>query len=74
MYTEQELTDALLKVVEQNKIPYTQDGLEFLLEETIKILPKREVVLQIESIESIEDMSVQDRAERKLPKITVTYQ
>lgn len=69
MYTEQELNDAVFKVVEQNKIPYTQDGLEFLLEETIKILPKREVVLQIESIE---DMSVQDRAERKLPKITVT--
>ena len=72
MYTEDELSAALFQVLkEHEKIPYTQDGLDFLLSEVEKLLPKREVVIQIESIE---EMSVQDRAERKLPKITVTYQ
>jgi hypothetical protein len=71
MYTEQELNEAIFKVVEQNKVPYTQDGIDFLLEETIKLLPKREVSFQIESIE---ELSVQDRLEGKLPKITMTYQ
>lgn len=71
MYTEQELNEAVFKVVERNKVPYTQEGLDFLLEETIKLLPKREIAFQIESIE---EMSAQDREERKLPKITVTYE
>lgn len=72
MYTEDELSAALFQILkEHEKIPYTQDGLDFLLSEVEKLLPKREVVIQIESIE---EMSVQDRAERKLPKITVTYQ
>jgi hypothetical protein len=71
MYTEQELNEAMFKVVEQNKVPYTQDGLDFLLEETIKLLPECGVTFQIESIE---EMSVQDRAEGKLPKISVIYQ
>lgn len=71
MYTEEEINEAMFKVIEQNKVPYTQDGLDFLLEETKKFLPKREMVF---AIESLEDMSVQDRAERKLPKISVKYQ
>lgn len=72
MYTKDELTAALFQVLkEHEKIPYTQDGLDFLLSEAEKLIPKREVVIQIESIE---EMSVQDRAERKLPKIIVTYQ
>lgn len=72
MYTEEELTNAILKVLDDHeKIPYTQDGLDFLLSEVEKLIPKREVVF---SIQPIEGMSAQDRAERKLPKITVTYQ
>lgn len=72
MYTEDELNAALFQVLkEHEKIAYTQDGLDFLLTEVEKLIPKREVVF---SIQPIEDMSVQDRAERKLPKITVTYQ
>lgn len=71
MYTEDELTAAMYKVLDENeKIPYTQEGLDFLLSEVEKLLPKRKVVV---SIQPIEEMSVQDRAERKLPKITVTY-
>jgi hypothetical protein len=71
MYTEDELNAAMFKVIEQNKVPYTQEGLDFLLEETKKLLPKREVVF---TIESLEDLSVQNREERKAPKITVSYQ
>jgi hypothetical protein len=70
MYTEDELNVAMLKVIEQNKVPYTQEGLNFLLEEAKKLLPKREVVF---TIESLEDLSVQNREERKAPKITVSY-
>lgn len=50
---------------------YTEDGLKFLLDEVEKIIPKKEAIF---SIQSINDLSVQDRAERKSPKITVTYQ
>lgn len=72
MYTEDELNAALFQVLkEHEKIPYTQDGLDFLLSEVEKLIPKREVVF---SIQAIEEMSIQDRAERKLPKITVSYQ
>lgn len=71
MYTEDELNAAMFKVIEQNKVPYTQEGLDFLLEETKKLLPKREVVF---TIEALEDLSVQNREERKAPKITVSYQ
>ena len=72
MYTQDELNVALFKVLkEHEKIPYTQDGLDFLLSEVEKVIPKREVVF---SIQPIEEMSAQDRAERKPPKITVSYQ
>lgn len=71
MYTEEELNEAMFKVIEQNKVPYTQEGLDFLLEETKKLLPKRELVI---SIQSIEELSSGDRFARKLPAITVTYQ
>lgn len=72
MYTEEEITAAMLRVLDEHeKIPYTQDGLDFLLNEVEKLIPKREVVF---SIQPIEEISAQDRAERKLPKITVTYQ
>lgn len=72
MYTEDELNSALHKVLnEHEKIPYTEEGLKFLLDEVEKIIPKKETIF---SIQSIDDLSVQDRAERKLPKITVTYQ
>ena len=72
MYDEDELNSALRQVLNQNeKIPYTQDGLDFLLTEVEKLIPKREVVF---SIQPLEEISVEDRAERKLPKITITYQ
>ena len=72
MYTEDELNAAMFQVLkEYEKIPYTQDGLDLLLTEVEKLIPKREVVF---SIQSLEEISVEDRAERKLPKITVTYQ
>lgn len=72
MITEEELTAAMYKVLDEHeKIPYTQDGLDFLLTEVEKLIPKREVVI---TIQPIEELSTQDRAERKLPKITVTYQ
>lgn len=72
MYTEDELNAVLFQVLKDHeKIPYTQNGLDLLLTEVEKIIPKREVVF---SIQPIEEMSAQDRAERKSPKITVTYQ
>lgn len=67
----EELTAAMYKVLEgHEKIPYTQDGLDFLLSETLKRIPKRELVF---SIQPIEEMSAQDRLARKLPNITVSY-
>lgn len=73
MYTEDQLNDAMLKVLEKHeKIPYTEDGLEFLLTETVKLLPRQ--LQPVFTIQTIEEMSVQDRAERKLPKIMVTYE
>ncbi len=72
MITEEDLNAALRQVLkEHEKIPYTQDGLDFLLSEVEKLIPKREVVF---SIQPIEEISAEDRAERKLPKITATYQ
>jgi hypothetical protein len=70
MYTEQEINDVVFKIVEQNKIPYTQDGLDFLLDEVEKALPKKEIVF---SIESLDELSYEDRLSRKTPKITVSY-
>lgn len=72
MVAEEDLNSALRQVLNENeKIPYTQDGLDFLLSEVEKLIPKRELVI---TIQPLEEISAEDRAERKLPKITATYQ
>lgn len=72
MYSEEQLNAVMLKVLEKyENIPYTQEGLDFLLTETVKLLPKEP--RPTFTIGALEDISFKDRIERKFPKITVTY-
>lgn len=72
MNTEQYVHSVIAKVLKDNeKVVWTQRGLDFLLTEVYKILPTSKFII---SSQSLEEMSAQDRAERKLPTITVEYQ
>lgn len=67
----EDVEKAFRKVLEDHeKIPYTLEGLDTLLTEVNKLLPKRDFIIDIQPIE---DLSAQDRAERKLPEITIRY-
>lgn len=70
MITKEEVTRLLFEIIEENeKIPYTQAGYNFLIDElTKKLAPVKYNI----DIQPIEEMSVTDRAERKLPNITVS--
>lgn len=70
MITEEDIHKAIFKAVNENKIPYTEDGLNTLLDLVQKEFgPERSYEIKVGPIE---EMSAIDRAERKLPKITVS--
>lgn len=72
MYTEDEVKRAVLQVLSDPvRIPYTEDGINYLLKEVKKLLPDPKAII---TCQSIEDMSASDRLERKIPEFTVTYQ
>lgn len=72
MYTDDEIQSALFQILtSQDRIRYDDSGLAYILDELKKKLPPKKIVF---SFEPIEDMSVQDRIERKLPKLHVTYE
>lgn len=69
MITEQDIQKAVFKIVSENKIPYTAEGLEFLNKELDKEL--NQVKYEIH-IQPLEEMSAYDRAARRAPKVTVS--
>lgn len=72
MYTEDEIQSALYEILtSKERIRYDEVGLAYIIEELIKILPQKKVVF---SFEPLSGLSVQDRIERKLPKLCVTYE
>ena len=71
MYTEEEIESALFQILTARaRIRYDESGLAYILDELEKKLPAKKIVF---SFQPIEEMSVQDRIERKLPKLHVSY-
>ena len=72
MYTEEQVRDVVLQVLSAEvRIPYTQDGIDYLLKEVKKLLPDPKATI---TCQSIEDLSVTDRLERNIPVFYVSYQ
>lgn len=71
MISDEEIESALYGILTGSKlIGYDKAGLKYIVDELGKIYPPNKVVF---SFQNIEEMSVQDRIERKLPKIYVNY-
>jgi len=72
MYTEEEIESALFQILTgTERIPYDETGLAYVLDELEKKLPTKKIVFKFQPIE---EMSVEDRIERKLPKLHVSYE
>lgn len=72
MYTEEDVSNAVWKVLfAEERIDYSQEGVKYLMKKVKKLLPDSKVII---TCQDLEEVSVQDREERKAPKITVTYQ
>lgn len=69
MITEQDIYSAIMKILkEYEKVSNTKNGLDFLLAEVQKLTPLGAYTI---SIQPLEELSDEDRLERKLPKIIV---
>lgn len=69
MNEEQLLNKVLFEILSENeKIPYTEEGLEFIQSEILKKLEITPLEYEIE-IQDISELSAEDRSERKLPNI-----
>jgi hypothetical protein len=69
MITEEYVNKLLIEILQENdKIPLTARGYEFLVDELKKKLP----VLEYEIlVQPIEELTLQERKDRQIPKITV---
>lgn len=71
LITEEAVEKAILQVLSTHeRIEYSREGFNYLLDEVKKLIPSPEVVI---SCQSIEEMAVTDRIERKAPKFYVSY-
>lgn len=71
MYTKENIEEELYKILSSGpRIPYSQVGLSYILDELEKVFPVDEVVF---NFQDIEEMTKQDRIERKLPELFVRY-
>lgn len=68
MNTEEEVNNVLFEIIKENKIPYTQEGIENLLKLTYEKLGP--VSYEI-NIQPLTEISAEDIAHRRLPKIEI---
>lgn len=73
MVTEEDLNNAVFTVLaspEYGPIEYSRSGIYYLLKEVKKLLPDTKATI---TCQDIEEMTKQDRRERKAPKFYVSY-
>lgn len=68
MNTEQEVNKVIFEIIENNKIAYTQEGIEKLLKLTYEKLGPVSYEIKIQPLTEI---SAEDIAQRRLPKIEI---
>ena len=68
MVTEEYINEIIFKVVQDNKIPYTEDGMNWLIDKVVELIPESGYQLKIQPLSEI---SEQDRQMRKAAKIEI---
>lgn len=68
MNIEEQLNKVLFEIIKENKIPYTQEGIENLLKLTYEKLGAVSYEIKIQPLTEI---SADDIAQRRLPKIEI---
>jgi len=68
MITEEYINDIIFKLIKDNKIPYTEEGMNWLVDRVVELIPETGYQLKVQSLS---EMSVQDRQMRKTPKIEI---
>lgn len=72
VHEEQLLNKVLFEILSENeKIPYTEEGLKFLESEIIKKLDIFPISYSVD-IQDISEISFEDRSQRNMPRITLT--
>ena len=70
MDLEEQINRAIFKAVSENKIPYTQEGIDFLLEEANQHVKSVEYEIKIHPLD---ELSVEDRTLRRLPTMEIIF-
>ena len=68
MVTEEYINDIIFQLAKDNKIPYTEDGMNWLVDKVVELIPETGYQLKVQPLS---EMSVQDRQMRKTPKIEI---